>query len=264
MSQPRRDHWGLAAWRGHLTEMTQPHTHNEIEINLVTTGQLTYLFGGRQVRIDEGTAAVFWGAVPHREIGWHPSTTLTWVTLPLEQVQSWELPYTARLLQGEALHTPATPYDELLLSLWADALPQADADQRAIIWLEAQAWCRRFGQRLPDALPHHAAPADKALVMARYMIAHAHETLPLKRIAEAVNLHPSYASALFRQAYGMTPTAYLAQARIAHAQRLLLMSDLSVTEIAFECGFQSVSRFYQAFEQNCGMPPGRYRARLRA
>lgn len=262
--QPRRDAWGLAAWRGRLTEMAQPHTHNEIEINLVASGQLTYLFGGRQLQISQGTVAVFWGAVPHRETGWHPSTTLTWVTLPLEQVQSWDLPYAARLLRGEALHTRAAAYDELLLSLWADALPQADADERAIIWLEAQAWCRRFGQRLPDALLHHAAPADKAMAMARYMIAHSHEVLTLKRIANAVNLHPSYASAIFRRAYGLTPTAYLAQARIAHAQRLLLMSDMSVTEIAFETGFQSVSRFYQAFEHICGLPPGRYRARLRA
>ncbi|MFZ4778063.1 MAG: helix-turn-helix domain-containing protein [Terrimicrobiaceae bacterium] len=49
------------------------------------------------------------------------------------------------------------------------------------------------------------------------------------------------------------------QQRIAEARRLLLLSNTPLVGIAFECGFQSVGRFYQAFKTQCKCSPGAYR-----
>jgi len=64
---------------------------------------------------------------------------------------------------------------------------------------------------------------------------------------------------LFRQAFGTTMTDFIVQHRISHAQRLLVTTDDPVTEIAFASGFQSLSRFNEAFKRACECSPREYR-----
>jgi len=77
-----------------------------------------------------------------------------------------------------------------------------------------------------------------------------------------VGLNPNYAAGLFLRHFGMTPTDYLTALRVAHAQRLLLSSELGVLEVALESGFGSPSRFYAAFTRLVGESPGAFRRRL--
>jgi AraC-like DNA-binding protein len=53
--------------------------------------------------------------------------------------------------------------------------------------------------------------------------------------------------------------SYVTQHRISHAQRLLATTAQTVTEIAFESGFLSISRFNDAFRRACGCSPREYR-----
>jgi AraC-like DNA-binding protein len=81
-------------------------------------------------------------------------------------------------------------------------------------------------------------------------------------VAASVSLHPNYAMQLFRRYTGRTIVNYLNQYRIAHAQQLLLTTDKSVLDIAYESGFNSLSRFYAVFRATCKQSPGRYRQTL--
>ena len=47
--------------------------------------------------------------------------------------------------------------------------------------------------------------------------------------------------------------------RISHAQRLLVTTDDTILDIALAAGFQSLSRFNEAFKSICGCPPRDYR-----
>jgi len=78
-------------------------------------------------------------------------------------------------------------------------------------------------------------------------------------IAQANKLHPNYAMNLFRRAFGTTMTSFITQHRISHAQRLLLTSDESILSVAMAAGFQSLSRFNEAFKAACGCSPRDYR-----
>jgi AraC family transcriptional regulator, dual regulator of chb operon len=64
-----------------------------------------------------------------------------------------------------------------------------------------------------------------------------------------------------RRHYGMSPGELVAQARLEHAARRLELSDISVTELSFECGFESLSHFVRLFHRRYGEPPLRYRRR---
>ena len=88
------------------------------------------------------------------------------------------------------------------------------------------------------------------------------EQINCQAIAAAVGIHPSYASRAFANAYHISIIDYLTQYRVAAAQKLLLMTDLSVKHIAFEAGFSSLSRFHASFKKLCGYSPEKYRYTL--
>ncbi|MCU0718670.1 MAG: helix-turn-helix domain-containing protein [Pirellula sp.] len=54
-------------------------------------------------------------------------------------------------------------------------------------------------------------------------------------------------------------TAFVVQHRLSHAQRLLVTTEDSILNIATESGFQSLSRFNEAFKEACGCSPREYR-----
>ena len=64
------------------------------------------------------------------------------------------------------------------------------------------------------------------------------------------------------RAYKKTPLAYRDELRIEQAKRLLLRADLSVGEVAEECGFEDESYFVRFFKKNVGITPGAYRKRF--
>src|SRR4051812_20727507 len=63
----------------------------------------------------------------------------------------------------------------------------------------------------------------------------------------------------FRLAYGEPPYAYLMTRRIERAMALLRRGDLSVTEVCFAVGCQSLGTFSTRFTELVGMPPSAYR-----
>jgi transcriptional regulator GlxA family with amidase domain len=56
---------------------------------------------------------------------------------------------------------------------------------------------------------------------------------------------------------------YLTRIRISMAQRLLVTTDLKISEVACQSGFNTVCRFYIAFRQLCGQTPRKYRLAMR-
>ena len=65
----------------------------------------------------------------------------------------------------------------------------------------------------------------------------------------------------FRKHTGMPPVAYMIRIRHQYARQLLLMSDMSISEIAECCGYSSVSFFISDFKKHQGITPGQVRAR---
>ena len=68
---------------------------------------------------------------------------------------------------------------------------------------------------------------------------------------------------LFRQAFDKTPHQYLVERRIERAKELLRAPDLSVTDVCFEVGFQSLGSFSSLFHKTVGHAPVTYRERAR-
>ncbi len=59
--------------------------------------------------------------------------------------------------------------------------------------------------------------------------------------------------------YGLSPSEYVNKLRINYAANLLINSNLSVTDICYECGFGNMSWFYELFRAEYGMTPRQFR-----
>lgn len=64
---------------------------------------------------------------------------------------------------------------------------------------------------------------------------------------------------LFRETLGLTPNAHLKQVRLTRASEMLRLSEASVTEICFDCGFTDSNFFSREFRRTHGMSPTTYR-----
>jgi AraC-like DNA-binding protein len=64
---------------------------------------------------------------------------------------------------------------------------------------------------------------------------------------------------LFRKTFGMTLIDCVTQHRLSHAQRLLAVTDEKSVDVAIASGFNSLSRFNEAFKKSCGCSPRQYR-----
>lgn len=57
---------------------------------------------------------------------------------------------------------------------------------------------------------------------------------------------------------GANPGRILRQVRLEYAKRLLMVQDLTLKEIASQCGFRSVNSFCVAFQRTMGIPPKKF------
>ena len=88
------------------------------------------------------------------------------------------------------------------------------------------------------------------------------EDIKANDLGDAVGLHPDYANHIFKKAFGTTISDYIAELRIAHAQRKLLTTDMSITDIAYECGFNSIARFNATFFKKTQCTPREYKKKI--
>jgi AraC-like DNA-binding protein len=88
------------------------------------------------------------------------------------------------------------------------------------------------------------------------------QQLDLERIAGEASFSRYHFIRLFKQAFDATPHQYLMRRRIEQAKTLLAAGELSVTEVCFAVGFQSLGSFSALFHRSVGQPPKLYRARV--
>ncbi|ENH97739.1 two component AraC family transcriptional regulator [Gracilibacillus halophilus YIM-C55.5] len=104
--------------------------------------------------------------------------------------------------------------------------------------------------------PYHNPAIQQALA---FIDEHFAEELTLKTVADEVHLNASYLSALFKEELQLTFSEYITRKRVQQAKKLLLSSDLTITEIAEQIGYHTSKYFIKIFKQYEQMTPNVYR-----
>ncbi|WP_442890905.1 helix-turn-helix domain-containing protein [Congregicoccus parvus] len=271
--------YGLSCVRWSPSPMRRPDHHNEIELNLLHSGWVTYLLGGRKVRIRAGQMSAFWAAIPHQIIDFGDEPDYFVATIPFAWFLQCKLPerFVQPLLHGEVMAEPdetRARFDYDLFGQWERDLRDTREEIKRVVLLEMEARLVRLALALPNKEPSSARSRRRnpvlndgglnkveqmaCLIAQRYL-----EKLTVEEIGRSVGLHPNYAMSLFQRTFGTTLVEYLTHHRVSHAQRLLATGDEKIVDVAFESGFSSISRFNEAFRRACGCSPREYRKQHR-
>ncbi|NLI22998.1 MAG: helix-turn-helix transcriptional regulator [Clostridiales bacterium] len=96
-----------------------------------------------------------------------------------------------------------------------------------------------------------------------YMDNHPVGTITVGELSGLCSLSPSSFGRLFRQEMGESPVIYLQKRTLERARELLSVGDLSISEVALECGFQDMFYFSRFFRKWEGMSPSVWRKKRR-
>lgn len=92
-----------------------------------------------------------------------------------------------------------------------------------------------------------------------YIGAHYQEEIRMETLAGLVSMTPNALSRFFRQKVNRSISGYINEVRIGRATSLLTDSTMTVVEISYSCGFNTISNFNRTFKQIKGITPTAFR-----
>ena len=96
-----------------------------------------------------------------------------------------------------------------------------------------------------------------------FIRAHFSEDIKVQDIADAIGISRSYLTILFQNILHSSPSDYLADFRITRAHEQLRITDIPVTKISENVGYQNPLVFTRAFKKKIGLTPSQYRKAIR-
>ncbi len=267
----------LVIERHRAAPMPETHWHSHVEVNYLAAAAMTYAIGGREVEVPSRRIALFWAAVPHQVVAVGDDSEIAIAYLPLQEFMRWPLPLGFRhaVLHGDfVVADRGEAADAADFARWQRDCQSGDGRmvQQALAEIHLRlkrmalsgwgvAGAADVAWQAPDG------PSSRGLThveaMATFIAANYEDPIRIEDIANHVGLHPNYAMNLFKRLVGMPVSHYLTRHRLSHAQALLADTDRKILDVAMECGFGSLSRFYEAFRCRFGVTPKQYRSAWR-
>ena len=252
--------------------MMPAHIHPSIEILFITAGEYRFYANNEEYRVKEGDILIFRSNMIHSgvtvdslENGYyvlkvHPHFLFDTVAdhmsaskvLPFlldgndlpchykkEDIVGTEKEYIVRRLIEE--HTGFRYAKDTAMKIYVSALLLSILRD-----MVAEGGTRREEDNLSDHYVYHAI---------MYINRHFAEDISESECATAVGISRGYFSVLFRNATHKSFKEYLNGVRIAEAERRLLTSRMTISEIAADCGYNSVSYFISLYKKAKGETP---------
>lgn len=239
------------------------HWHSYIEIELCIGGTAVHNLNGTEYGIENGDVYILRPSDFHSMKSpqslklYNISTSET--SLSHETLMSLaRYPKGVRTkLSGETLQSvkelARLMYKEDMLECRNDTVLQKLLDCFIIKVLES----------IPSLEPSLNIDTDPISAAVTYINMHFIDNPTLSDAAKAAHYNPSHFSSKFRETVGTTYSEYLNGLKIKYAKRLLLSTELKVSDVAFKSGFASQSHFLKVFKKYTGTSPLKFRTKHR-
>ena len=250
-------------------DITFLHFHSCMELGVCVSGQGSCIVDGREYAFSAGDVQIIFPFQHHlnRKEG-NESSRWYWLNLdPLRLLGEWGVPGLSRLQKlletqmglcgiidraqypfiAELIRRIVLPGKKNRRFACLYALIEELAEASRELPLLSLRPGRQF-TRLEPAIDLVHAALDRG------------ESPTVAAMANACSLSPAPFRRAFHLALGQAPQQYILSAQMRKAQLLLLLSDLSITQIALSVGYQDVSGFNRKFLQSFGLSPRPYRA----
>lgn len=250
------------------------HWHPEIELTLILDGEIEYQVNEKTYHLKAGDG-LFCNSnmlhtgrsISHRDcrylsVTFHPRLLYGYKSSLLDTK------YVTAVLESPALSSlalsPLIPWQSEMLG-YLRAI-QTLCDSRGASWeLEAvvllyQLWLTLFRNAdlgIPSLSSKRSLERLRSILL--FIQEHYSEKITLDEIASCISISKSECCRFFRSHMHQPLFDYLLQYRVEQSLPLLLDENLSVTEIAFSCGFSTPSYYTKIFRRHMGCTPRAYR-----
>ncbi|MFS0726671.1 AraC family transcriptional regulator [Paenibacillus sp. 1P07SE] len=237
-----------------------PYWHNRNQqvqyhiLALITDGKLTYRLNGRPLQASKGDLLLIPAGTEREAInapeGTHQKYAVMFrCELPgLPLVSSTE----HALIQSDNFEY----YKERILLIHRHSLEQGPYNEVIGngILLELLGTLHR--ELATPAMP--LRKLTHVRLLKEYILEHFREAITLRELGGLIDRSPNYTLALFKEATGKTPHAYIQDLRVSTAMELLQHTNLTVSAISAHLGFYDTSYFHKVFRRRTGMSPSHY------
>ena len=104
-----------------------------------------------------------------------------------------------------------------------------------------------------------SSDSRRVLKVKEYILTHINDNLRLEQLSDLVGMTPTAFSRYFKLHTGKNLSEYIVDIRLGHAARRLVDTTDSVSEICWDCGFNTLSNFNRLFRKRKGCNPTEFR-----
>ena len=251
------------------------HWHDELEAVRVSKGETVVFTGSRRYHLREGQGFVINSGVLHAAQGvagtgceyhsmvFHPRLIGGGIDSVFWQVYLRPLIGSGRkdlvLDLSQPWHEEALRHIETAWQSGAQEVPGYEFKVRAELSELTFLLCSHLPAKGAQASEKAHRDGERIKQMLRFVQTNYAEEITVADIAKAAMISESECLRCFRGTIGVPPIQYVKRYRIQKAAELLSATDLKISEIGEQCGFQDISYFTRSFREIKGMTPGEYR-----
>lgn len=251
----------------HLRGMTDYHYHDQIELYFLTDGACSYLIGNKIYPVNAGQLVLIPGGMIHKTAYRTETRSRMILSVKKDFIDFSAFQRTVDVAKPGIFIFPQTG-TQALLAVFAEIereLKRRDgfsAQMCRYLCFSLFTFLARNGRNIaPDIQKAKGPDGENAVIenITKLITERYAEEITLSSAAAGAAMSEGYLSKLFKRVTGLGFKEYLIAVRIINAKALLKNSAKSVSEIAFDCGFNDSNYFSKIFREHTGRSPLQYR-----
>lgn len=258
----------------HVKDITGPfqipvHWHDEFEIIFSLSGSFVLLIDSVEYKVNPGEVYIINPGEIHLMGSRNPGADYHSIVFPFELIafrsdDKLSAKYFTPLIEGRYRFLNKV-YDDLVTDKMIDTLNEIIETYEGTTFtreLKIRILLLSFIEQISCArmVNLNTNPKQKkGRSILSYIQQNYTEPITLAELARLFHMSEKYLSRYFKQTYHITLSQYIGHLRITKAKSLLLSTNLPITDVAMQSGFQDVSYFVRTFHKTVGTSPLKYR-----
>lgn len=230
--------------------------YNSLLITHILDGTFTYIKDGKHITARKGDTVILDCYKPHE---YYTNDSFESIWIHLAGANSFELFEEIESSNGNLVKSKDIQHIRKLLFRIFDGMKGDNPTTELSVSLDIYKIFTELLNPLSAKSKGENSYEDSIQSVKEYIAENLNENLTVSRLAEIVNMSSSHFSRVFKQQTGFSPYDYILISRLNRAKYLLQVTDMTVSSIAYEIGFNSESNFIYFFTENEGISPGKFR-----